>query len=227
MRTNEGLASNQKYVDSIIEQIDHMKELGILKPLDKILDFGCGQGRFANGLFYSNTIVKEYYGFDTDSNSINWCNRFLSSYNPDKSFHFVHLNAFNARYNNRAKGLKKIPLDHKKFNLIFLNSVFSHMLIGDIQFYLKEFHRLLEDDGAIYLTGFVEPDVPDMEENPSQYIADSTGPLHRVRYNQLFFFKKIEEAGFKVEKFFHQKIVRAKQSVLILKKKTEGADCSL
>lgn len=217
-RSNEGLNSNENYVISAIEQINHLKTLGLLKPEDKILDFGSGQGRFANGLIYSKSKIGEYFGIDTDSDSVNWCKRFLLPYAPKEKFHFLHLNSYNARYNTRAKGLRPLPFIENQFDLIFLNSVFSHMNMVDIEFYLAEFNKLLNNNGRIYLTAFVETNVPDMEENPPNYIADSSGPLHRVRYDKSYFFRKVEEAGFSVESFFHQHILRAKQSVLILKK---------
>lgn len=213
-RSNEGLGSNTKYLYSAIEQINDLKMFGLLNPSNKILDFGCGQGRLVNGLIYTNKYIGTYYGIDTNLDSINWCKRFLPS-----SFNFIHLNAYNARYNKKAKGLKHIPLNGK-FDLIFLNSVFSHMIIEDIEFYLSEFNRLLRDNGAIYLTAFIESNVSNMEENPLNYISESKEPLHRVRYDKTYFYKKVEEAGFSVSIFLYQHIVRAKQSVLILTKKT-------
>jgi len=218
-RSNEGLNTNIKYLDSAVEQINHLKSLGTLKSTDKILDFGCGQGRFVNGIIHSNTQIGEYYGIDSNVDSINWCNRFLRSYTSKEIFQFLHLDSYNARYNKRANGLKHIPLDQNQFDLIFLNSVFSHMLTKDIEFYLLEFHKLLKPDGIIYLTAFIEPNVPDVEENPLNYIAKSSGPLHRVRYDKTFFFELIENSGFVVSNFFHQHIKRAKQSVVVLKLK--------
>ena len=89
------------------------------------------------------------------------------------------------------------------------------MVTDDVRFYLIEFHRLLKTGGKMYVTAFIEEDVPEIEKNPPHYIEESTGPLHRVRYENRFFLHLIEETGFLVEKFEHQKISRTKQSVVV------------
>ena len=211
VRSNEGLDTDEKYIDSIREQILHLRSLGALKPDDRILDFGCGQGRLANGLKYFKIPAERYVGIDTDLNAINWCIRFIPGY------YFIHLPAYNERYNQSAKDLRCIPLAGDQFDLIFLNSVFSHMIDRDIKFYLKEFNRLLKPNGIIYLTVFVEDDVPNMDVNPRNYISDSNSPLHRVRYERSYFIRMIESAGFSINNFYYQHITRVKQSVFICK----------
>lgn len=222
-RTNEGLNANQNYLDSAIEQVDHLMALNLLNSECRILDFGCGQGRFVNGLMYSNTKFSSYLGIDTDLNSINWCKRFLSIYST--KFQFLHLASYNARYNEKAIGLKNIPGNKEQIDLVFLNSVFSHMVKKDVEFYLNEFYSLLNENGRIYLTAFVETDVPPVEENPPNYISSSTGHLHRVRYEKKYFFDMLEKSGFIIEHFFHQHIERAKQSVIIIKKNDKINPC--
>ena len=101
---------------------------------------------------------------------------------------------------------------------MFLNSVFSHMLQNDIKFYLNEFYKILNDKGFVYFTAFVEESVPDVEENPNNYLEKSSGRLHRVRYNKNFIEKLISDAGFTVEKFIHRGIERTSQSVYVIKK---------
>ncbi len=217
-RTNEGLNNNEKYLISAIEQIDHLKSLNLINNSSKVLDFGCGQGRFVNGLEYSKTSIGNYYGIDTDLASINWCKRFISTYNA--KYNFMHLAAYNARYNTKVEKLQKLPFNENQFDLIFLNSVFSHMLEDDLKFYLNEFHKVLKKDGAIYLTAFIEENVPNVEENPANYINKSEGALHRVRYELNHFGGLIENADLTLDHFFHQHIKRAKQSVAIVKKLT-------
>ena len=92
------------------------------------------------------------------------------------------------------------------------------MLSKVIIFYLNEFNRVLIKGGRVYLTAFIEEGVADVEENPSEYIDNSSGRLHRVRYEKDFFFKLVEDAGFKVNNFLHQEIRRTKQSVLVIEK---------
>jgi len=101
--------------------------------------------------------------------------------------------------------------------LIFLNSVFTHMLTDDINFYLSEFHTVLKSTGCIYLTAFIEENVLQVEENPDNYLSISSGALHRVRFEKNYFFELVEDANFEVTAYHHQLISRTSQSVVVLK----------
>lgn len=216
-RTNQGLEDNETYLKSGVEQLQFLLKMDLIHDNTTFLDFGCGQGRIVNSFKYSNIRIKKYIGIDTDSNSIKWCNKYLSPYH-DK-YNFIHLPSFNARYNRTVGGLQKLPFNEYDFDLIFLNSVFSHMLEDDIKFYLDEFNRILKINGVIFLTAFIEENVPNVEENPINFISKSKGSLHRVRYEKEFFFELIRKSNLKVDEFYHQKINRTKQSVVIASKK--------
>ncbi|WNJ18256.1 class I SAM-dependent methyltransferase [Pontibacter sp. G13] len=215
-RSNENLSNNRSYIESGIEQINHLLRFELINNNTKILDFGCGQGRLLNSLIYSKTDFQSYIGLDTSKKAIEWCEKHLCYH--DK-ISFIHLPAENARYNPSEKGLKPLPLAENEIDLIFLNSVFSHMLDSDISFYLSEFHKVLTSNGRVYLTAFVEENVPDMEENPKDYLDKSVGALHRVRFEKEFFFTLVKKANFEVTEFHHQLIDRTKQSVFVLRKR--------
>src|SRR5688572_17564926 len=76
-RSNEGLSDDQEYLGSAIEQVDELLQYCPLTGDTSILDFGCGQGRFANGLLASGKNIKSYCGIDTDLESIRWCQRWI------------------------------------------------------------------------------------------------------------------------------------------------------
>lgn len=214
-RNNEKLSDNRAYLNSGVEQLNFLNRNNLINEKSKILDFGCGQGRLLNTLKFTNTAFSYYVGLDTSRKSINWCKKHLTY---STSISFIHLPANNARYNPEEKKLKLLPYENGVFDLIFVNSVFSHMLTGDINFYLQEFSRILKHEGKVYLTAFVEEDVPEVEENPSGYVSNSSGPLHRVRYEKNFFFKLVQNAGLKVQKYHNKLIERTKQSVFVLQK---------
>lgn len=214
-RSNEKLADNRSYLDSGYEQIEQLLHFELLNENTSILDFGCGQGRLINSLTYFKTNYAKYTGLDTSKKSVDWCEKNLKY--TDK-ISFIHLPAANARYNPNEKGLKPFPFQKNEFDLIFLNSVFSHMMTDDVSYYLNQFHKVLKDNGKVYLTAFVEENVPAVEENPENYLEKSTGALHRVRFEKMFFFSLVKEAGFEVKEFHHQLLDRTKQSVLILAK---------
>ena len=72
------------------------------------------------------------------------------------------------------------------------------------------------------LTAFIEEDVPDVEENPHDYLdRDISGVLHRVRYAKPFFFDLVERSGYRISDFQHRGISRTNQSVLVAKKMTQ------
>lgn len=120
-RTNQKLSNNTDYINSGIELVDFLIENSLLNDQTSIFDFGGGQGRLANSLIYSKTMIKSYIGIDTDLKSINWDKKYINK----TKYKFIHLPAFNKRYNKEANGLKRFPVEEKQFDLIFLNSVFS------------------------------------------------------------------------------------------------------
>jgi len=216
-RSNEHLTDDEAYIDSASQQISELKEYSPLSQNTKLLDFGSGQGRLAIGLLLSCPDLAYYCGIDTDLDAIHWCNRWIHKYHPQYSF--IHVQAHNALYNPTALDRPELPISKNSFDLVFLNSVFSHMLSDDISFYLGQLNQGLIPGGVIYLTAFIEENVPDVIENPPGYLnRESTLPLHRVRYNKNFFFNMMVKSGYKVVEFKHQSIQRTKQSVLIAEK---------
>ncbi|WP_265200701.1 class I SAM-dependent methyltransferase [Aureitalea sp. L0-47] len=215
-RENQGLSDNEVYLQSAVEQINHLSEYFDFYESSSILDFGCGQGRLVNGLKLMRTQFGSYFGVDTHYKSIKWCNKWITKYGT--KIKFIHLPAFNARYNRGVETLQQLPFEKNSFDLVFLNSVFSHMLTDDVLFYIEEFQAVLKANGILYVTAFVEEKVPDCEENPKNYLGESVGKLHRVRFEKQFFLNLFEENGFKVEIFAPQHISRTKQSVIIARK---------
>ncbi len=215
-RENQGLSNNETYIQSAIDQIVHLSQHYQFNKDSVVLDFGCGQARLVNGFKTLGTNLGAYYGIDTHLKSINWCKKWISPYGSE--FNFGHVAAHNARYNKTAEKLLPLPFDSNKFDLIFLNSVFSHMMTDDVSYYLNEFERTMKNESTLYVTAFVEEDVPDVEDNPDNYLGEAKGTLHRVRFEKKFFLGLFERAGFNVEVFSHQHITRTKQSVIIAKK---------
>lgn len=217
IRSNEGLSDDQSYINSVREQLGSLSRYCQFTSQTNILDFGCGQGRLANGIILQNVAIGHYCGIDTNKESINWCQRWIQKYN--KTFNFIQVSAHNERYNIEAKSHPPLPVPSKSFNIVFLNSVFSHMLVPDVIFYLSQLYNSLSNGGVMYLTAFIEEDVPNVEENPSGYLNKiSSGALHRVRYEKAFFLGLAEKAGFSILDFQHQMIKRTQQSVVVVKK---------
>ncbi|MFX1503843.1 MAG: class I SAM-dependent methyltransferase [Promethearchaeota archaeon] len=168
----------------------------------QLLDVGCGVGRLPIGILNRLGDIKKYNGIDVSARAIEWCQRFINRWHPN--FQFKHIDMENPRYNPQGKKVKNnfsLPFKNREFDIIYLYSVFSHMKMDDIQLYLKEFSRLLEPSGKIFLTAFIEENVPDMEINPPHYRMTWSGPLHCVRYNKEFFKSILKNHNFTIDSF--------------------------
>lgn len=222
IRSNENLSEDADYVNSAVEQVDELTRYTSIGASSRILDFGCGQGRFANGLLARALQVERYCGVDAQMESIEWCQKWISEPHPE--FEFVHVAAHNERYNAGAELRPRIPVEDESFDIAFVNSVFSHMLANDVVHYLLEIHRALRERGLLYLTAFLEDDVPNVEENPHSYLGRlSSGRLHRVRYERSYFLGLINTSGFELAGFRYRGIERTKQSVVVGRKFPRGA----
>ncbi len=216
-RSNEKLADDDIYINSALSQIDSLRQYLELNKTTRIIDFGCGQGRFANGLILKFSDLKHYIGIDTDADAIKWCKRWIERYHPNFQFHCIP--AHNARYNPSSPPRQQLMLRENGFHLAFLNSVFSHMLTEDVKFYLGEMNKLLIPGGIIYTTAFVEESVPEIEENPDGYLNENcVGRLHRVRYEKHFLLNLFKMVGFDLINFEYQGIQRTGQSIIVARR---------
>jgi SAM-dependent methyltransferase len=208
--------SNKYFVDSAQKQVDKLINLCKLTYSSKILDIGCGVGRLAIGILSKLKEIKLYQGIDIDKKSIIWCEKYINKNYP--SFQFNYINIYNSRYNKKGLQLDRnfhFPVREHKFNIIYLYSVFSHMIENDIRIYLNEFNNLLSLKGKIFMTGFFENDVPNMMINPDNYRMKWQEPLHCVRYNKSYFEAMLKEYGFTIE-YFEYETETDGQSVIIV-----------
>lgn len=150
--------------------------------------------------------ILSYRGIDVQADCVAWCIRHIESAHP--AFRFFHVNARNERYNPRGEAIDggfRLPFEDAEFDIINMFSVFTHMVEADVRAYLGEFRRVLAPGGRVFLTAYVEEDVPDMAENPDGYLIRSAGPLHLVRYRRDYIEGILAAFGWKVEGFEHRK----------------------
>lgn len=175
-----------------------------LNAQSAVLDIGCGTGRLAIGLTSVLGAVRNYRGIDVNETAIDWCSRFITPQHP--AFHFHRINIRNERYNPQGQNISaefRLPFEDASFDVIHLYSVFSHMRSADVRAYLQEFRRLLTPAGFVFLTAFVETDVPDEQENPADYRRQWKGALHCVRFASSFFTRLVEEAHLRIVRHSH------------------------
>jgi len=135
---------------------DQLVELGGLQPNHRVLDVGCGIGRVAVPLTQYLGEQGSYEGFDIVKSAIKWCNRKIHSQHPN--FGFTHMDLKNDLYNlgtNREAKDFVFPYADNEFDLVFLTSVFTHMVLADVENYLKQIQRVLKPGGICFATFFL------------------------------------------------------------------------
>lgn len=131
-------------------------ELCKLAPDGMVLDAGCGPGRMVSPLTKYLTKNGRYEGFDIVPEWIDWCQREISS--RYSNFHFIHADIYNGKYNPDGKlraSEYQFPYENETFDLVFLASVFTHMLPNDLENYLREVARVLKNGGRSLITYFL------------------------------------------------------------------------
>ncbi|WP_370248401.1 class I SAM-dependent methyltransferase [Nocardioides sp.] len=166
----------------------------------RVLDWGCGAGRLAIGIKHLMGHVEDYHGVDIQPPLLNWAKENLG----DEHTRFTLVDAHNARYNPDGESHFEIPADPGSVDVLYAYSVFSHMLTHDIAGYGATIASILAPKGKAMMTAFVEEDVPDCVENPTDYLKlEWKGALHCVRFERHFFERTLWDAGLAVEEFVY------------------------
>lgn len=169
-----------------------LQNYAALKPSSDVVEIGCGCGCAAIGL--ANFLTAgSYRGMDIDIPSIHACK---SNSIFGQNFVFDRMDIFSAQYNPEGKFQASeyiFPYADKSADVVFLTSVFTHMLPVDVARYLSEIGRVLKDGGILLCTVFLMDDGHDGAslsfpfDRGSYRLHQETIPERAVGYYYNFF----------------------------------------
>lgn len=197
------------------KMINICREKLSLVPGERVLDIGCGIGRLAFPLLDYLGPEGRYEGFDIFPVGVKWCSENISPEFPNFNFQLVDI--FNSTYNPYAQTTAAdfvFPFEDNSFDLIMLNSVFTHMMPDDIMNYVKEIDRVLSDHGRIFVTFFLVNDesmelmnqgksVHDFHKYGIFYTADPKDPMDAVGYDEHFVLNIFGKYAFKIQEIMY------------------------
>lgn len=167
-----------------------------------VLEIGCGCGRTAIALA-SILEDEKYVGMDIERISLTACKN-----NPlltEKKFKFDFIDVQNKEYNPDGKYMAAdytFPYSDHTFDVIFLVSVFTHMLSNDVRHYISEIGRMLKPGGICMMTAFLMDHGTQSHgglsfpmKTDEHYYHDQALPEVAVGYELKFFVSEFEKHG--------------------------------
>jgi SAM-dependent methyltransferase len=136
-------------------QVDWLRQHAELQPDDDVLEVGCGIGRIAAPLT-QYLQGGTYRGFDIVPHGIDWCQAQITPRYPN--FRFFVSDIYNKAYNPNGRHRASeysFPFENASFDVVFLTSVFTHMLTDDVEHYTAEIGRVLRPGGRCYCTAYL------------------------------------------------------------------------
>jgi SAM-dependent methyltransferase len=132
------------------------RELGGLKPDDRVLDVGSGLGRMAIPLTRFLSAGGTYDGLEIMPRATRWCEQNITPTHP--SFRFHNADVYNRLYNPKGRTAAEtfvFPFDDHAFDFAVVMSVFTHMLPLAVEQYLAELGRVLKPGAIALVTAFL------------------------------------------------------------------------
>lgn len=125
-----------------------------LKPTDRILDIGSGLGRQILPLTKYLT-TGSFEGLEPIEEQVRWTQRITARF---PNFRFRKIDVWSKVYNPTGQVQPAdyvLPFSDDEFDFVTMNSVFTHMFIGDIRHYVDEIARVLRPGGRGAISYFL------------------------------------------------------------------------
>lgn len=135
--------------------VQHAQQYGFFKKGNKILDIGCGNGRF--GIVFADMYVS-YLGIDPVKNCIDFCEYAFKDYRHLKfKFEDIYNECFNPSGAIKPEDYK-IDLPDNSVDDIIVYSIFTHLQNEETaQNYMKEIKRVLKIGGKLFCSWYRSP----------------------------------------------------------------------
>jgi SAM-dependent methyltransferase len=146
----------EEFVRVGVWQIEHMcQHLGIAHLGDtEVLDVGCGV-RLTQAFINHSLPIRRYVGVDVNRDMI----EFLRQNVADPRFEYHHIDVRNDMYNRRGKPLgemTELPFGPRRFDLICLFSVFTHLAPDDYVNMLRLLRKHVKPDGRLFFSLYID-----------------------------------------------------------------------
>jgi SAM-dependent methyltransferase len=153
---HDGPQSYKDFKQNGDEFFRHYVKLCGLKPDERVLDVGSGIGRKTLPLVKYLKAGGTYDGLELVKSGVDWCTRKYTSRYPNFRFHLIDV--YNELYNPQGKyqaAEYRFPFAAEQFDFVVLNSVFTHMIAGEVENYLGEIARVLRTGGRCLISFFL------------------------------------------------------------------------
>ncbi len=199
----EKFYNDQFYLDSSLREGERFVNKLKVNADTVLMEIGCSSGRSVIGLIEKVGRIKRYVGVDANLRNVKWCNQYIARKHDFCEFHYIDLWHILFNPNGSLKLDENFKLDFKEnsFDILYLQSVLPNSVDWEIRIFAREYFRLLKPGGTLFLTTFIEENVPEMTENPVGYIMKCTYPRQIVRFEKNFFLKMFTDAGFVLDTY--------------------------
>jgi SAM-dependent methyltransferase len=186
-------------------------DLAGLRPEHRVLDIGSGIGNLAVGLI--GYLTGSYDGIDVHREAVAWCNRAITPHHP--TFRFHHADLANSAYNPGERppaAAYSFPFPNHSFDVIFLASVYTHLLPEDTAHYVQEVARLLAPGGFCVASYFLLDDerrqsidarrsfipFPVTHSSGTCRLHSASSPESAVAFDEAFIRRLHDESGLRI-----------------------------
>jgi SAM-dependent methyltransferase len=174
----------------------------------RIVDIGSGCGKSAVALrdfeYMGERFRGQYFGFDADASMVRWCQ---GNFDP-QHFSFRQIDRYSSVYNpaGSGRGVRLEGCEDSSIDLVFSQSLFSHLLEDEVKKYISESARVLRRDGIMAMTFFCMDDLRSRKllggrwsfqhRRGAAYIENERYPEAAVAYDKAWMEQVCRDAGF-------------------------------